>query len=427
MIVSRLRALLPSPAAHQEAWPRWKRIGFRFVFIYLALYCFPFPLDIVPGAVAVADVCRDFLHRVAVRLAEPLVHVPFAVNNGSGDSTSNYIRVLFFGVMAVVGTLVWSLVDRRRPSYVALWSALHLYVRYLLAAVMFDYGFQKMFGLQFPAPSPGRLAQAFGEASPMGLLWAFIGASPVYQFVAGAFEVVGGALLLFRRTTTLGALVLIGVMGNVVLLNFCYDVPVKLYSTHLWLMAVLLALPDAGRLANMLVLQRPTAPAFRLDRRDPKTRSLHRALKAAVIVALLYAGIAPAWGFYNDVPAKTGSLDGVWEVTSTEVLGPLLSSPIAWRRIAVSRYSVSIVRIDGTTVRYRLVSQDDKTLTLSRREGETKIETTLFFELQGKNEATLVGGLEGSAVDARLRRIDTSKSLLTTRGFHWINEEPFNR
>ena len=32
---------------------------------------------------------------------------------------------------------------------------------------------------------------------------------------------------LFRRTTTLGALVSIAVLGNVAMLNYCYDVPVK--------------------------------------------------------------------------------------------------------------------------------------------------------------------------------------------------------
>ena len=37
------------------------------------------------------------------------------------------------------------------------------------------------------------------------------------------------------------------VMTNVVILNFCYDVPVKLYSSELLLMAVLLFAPHARR------------------------------------------------------------------------------------------------------------------------------------------------------------------------------------
>jgi hypothetical protein len=35
--------------------------------------------------------------------------------------------------------------------------------------------------------------------------------------------------------------------------------------------------------------------------------------------------------------------------------------------------------------------------------------------------------MKEGAVTARMRRIETEKMLLVTRGFHWINERPFNR
>lgn len=57
----------------------------------------------------------------------------------------------------------------------------------------------------------------------MGLLWNFIGASAAYTIFTGVAEVLGGLLLVARRTALLGALVCIGVMSNVVLLNFSYD------------------------------------------------------------------------------------------------------------------------------------------------------------------------------------------------------------
>ena len=65
---------------------------------------------------------------------------------------------------------------------------------------------------------------------------------------------------LFRRTTTLSALVVVPVMLNVFLLNLCYDVPVKLMSFHLFLAGLFLALPDFRRLFDVLILNRPTAP-----------------------------------------------------------------------------------------------------------------------------------------------------------------------
>jgi hypothetical protein len=37
------------------------------------------------------------------------------------------------------------------------------------------------------------------------------------------------------------------------------------------------------------------------------------------------------------------------------------------------------------------------------------------------------GTLKEEALKVRLRKIDTSNTLLMTRGFHWINERPFNK
>jgi len=61
----------------------------------------------------------------------------------------------------------------------------------------------------------------------------FMGASTPYNVFTGASEMLAGVLLFFPTTTLLGALLAMAVMTQVVALNFCYDVPVKLFSTHL--------------------------------------------------------------------------------------------------------------------------------------------------------------------------------------------------
>ena len=43
-------------------------------------------------------------------------------------------------------------------------------------------------------------------------------------------------------------------------MNYTFDVPVKLFSTNLLLMAIFLAAPDAKRLVGMLVLNRGAEP-----------------------------------------------------------------------------------------------------------------------------------------------------------------------
>ena len=106
--------------------------------------------------------------------------------------------------------------------------------------------------------------------------------------------VLGGMLLFLRRTTTLGAMVCLAVLSNIVALNYCYDVPVKLYSTNLLLMAVILLAPDARRVLGLLVLNRPAEPA---DLSAPGFQN--RKLRiAAVVLQVLFVGyivIAGGW------------------------------------------------------------------------------------------------------------------------------------
>src|SRR5262245_41045985 len=160
---------------------------------------------------------------------------------------------------------------------------------YELALNMLIYGLGKIGHTQFPFPPPGRLAETFGDASPMGLLWTFMGYSTGYNIFGGAAEAIGGVLLFLRRTTTLGALILIGVLSNVVALNFCYDVSVKIGSVHLLAMAFFLAAPDLHRLVSVLVLNRP-APAVDLAWPAAPTwrRRARVALKVVVVGALLF-------------------------------------------------------------------------------------------------------------------------------------------
>ena len=181
--------------------------------------------------------------------------------NGSGDTTHAYVNLfLCFVLAAVLGaaTLLLDRLGRRHPQAQDL---LRSYLRYVLALTMVGYGLAKLgfVSNQFPPLEGARLDRTYGDSSPMGLLWSFMGASRPYTFFAGLGELVGGVLLLFRRTTVLGAMVVFGVMLNVVMLNFAYDVPVKQYSAHLALAAILIALPDWQRLYGLLIANRATS------------------------------------------------------------------------------------------------------------------------------------------------------------------------
>jgi uncharacterized membrane protein YphA (DoxX/SURF4 family) len=437
-----LIATSASPAAPEKGWSLAHRIAFRFACVYFLLYCLPFPLDAIPAIGSASERYEELWQAVVPWVGRHVLGVVITTfPNGSGDTTFNYVQVLCFLVLAVVATGLWSALDRRRAQYTAAHGTLRVYLRYVLAFVMLSYGFAKVFKLQFPYPAPDRLMQPLGEMSPMGLVWTFMGYSAGYNLFTGGAEVLGGLLLFFRRTTTLGALVVVGVMSNVVMLNFCYDVPVKLYSTHLVLLAGFLLLPDLRRLAHLLVLNRPTEP---ITLRTPfQRRWLERSsrwAKVLVIGAALFLNVKGSLDQrkeYGD-SAPPPPLYGLYEVESFLRDGvpaaPLLTDATQWRQVAFKRFGAVTVRmVNGTAQRFRMMlNAENHTLSLTpvgEPGSPSGLTSTLNYSEADSEHLLIEGTLQGEAVPVsiRLRKVDTSQFLLVNRGFHWVNEYPFNR
>lgn len=418
-------------------WGPVKKLLFRFAFVYLVLYNFPFPLYYIPYFGIAAKWYFQVWNGLVSWVGKHLFNVILTIqSNGSGDSTFGYVQIFCFLGVAIAAALIWTLLDRKRRNYARLYEWLRVYVRFVLAVTMIEYGASKVFPTQFPAPTMDRLMQPFGDASPMGLLWTFMGASAAYTIFAGLGEMVGGLLLTVRRTTLLGALVCIGVMTNVVMLNFSYDVPVKVFSTHLLLMAVFLAAHDLRRLANLLVLNRPAEPeeVRPLFRR----KGLARAASAFAAVFILYetgTTMSLSYKDFQDLGGKAASrlpLYGMWNVEELMVDGqvrpPRVADEKRWQRLFFSTPGrVAIQLMSDSRERYDLkLDEKKRTLALSKRT-DPNWKTTLVYRQPRPDVLFVEGPFDGHRVRARLRRTEPPEFPLVTRGFHWINERPFNR
>ncbi|MBK8097301.1 MAG: hypothetical protein IPK26_09345 [Planctomycetes bacterium] len=266
-----------------------RRAAMRFSILYWLLYCLPGPFDgLVPVVGPWLASCWEVAERQVAEVLAGFLHIEreLVPPNGSGDTTQAYLTHLARFGIAAAATLVWLLIARRRTDHAVLRDLLRSYLRYVLAFAMLGYGLAKvtMEHNQFPVNGPGQLAKTWGDSSPMNVVWAFMGASRPYTVFAGLGEVLGGCLLVWRRTATLGAIVSMGVMTNVVMINFCYDVPVKLYSSHLLVMAVLIAWSDR-RLLQVLLGRAPVDGAdFRGPWRNPWLHWLAWVPKAGILV-----------------------------------------------------------------------------------------------------------------------------------------------
>ena len=206
--------------------------------------------------------------------------------NGSGDTTYNYVQILCFAALSAAAALVWTLLDRRRPHYARLYEWLRVYVRFGLAVAMIEYGGEVIPGPVRHAlarPPDAAVRRRLADGPPVDVHGRFHG----LHHLRRPAEMIAGLLLTFRRTALLGALLCAAAMANVVMLNFSYDVPVKLYSSHLLAMGVFLTLPDLRRLANLFVLNRPVEAAAV---RPPRARFRRAALVAQALLVAAYSG-----------------------------------------------------------------------------------------------------------------------------------------
>ncbi|HEU4613041.1 MAG TPA: hypothetical protein VFS15_13215 [Kofleriaceae bacterium] len=400
-------------------WSLGKRLAFRFGVIAAALYVYPLPFGVIPYTDSIAEALGKPWQWLVVWFSESVLGAgtPPIQPTGSGDTLFSWVSFLVLVLVSALGAAVWSALDRRRLAYPRLASATWIGLRYLLAFTLFSYGFAKLVNTQFPAPSPAQLDERVGEMSPMGLLWTFQGASTAYTFFGGLAEAVAGTLLLWRRTATLGALLAMAVMTNVVMLNFCYDVPVKLYSMQLLAIAALIALPQLRRLLRASL-------GHAVGEVPPRPRSSQRRERAR-IVAKLGAIALLGYSIYSNVHAASeyvrpaSELQGVWKVeTWTEHGRP---AKARWRKLIVTEWAAVVVDDDGQQNWVRAeVIPGLQLLVVQTRQYD------LWQYARPEPGRMIIDRVEGGT-DLRITLSREPEPLLVTRGFHWIQEFPFNR
>lgn len=424
--------------------PQWggaTRIAFRFCFLYFSLYCFftqiltsllPLPKIDIP------DLSTFFpMRQIVIWTAMHIFQTakpPYA-ETGSGDRTFDWILVFCFLVIAAFGTAIWSATDRQRSNYVTLHKWFRLSVRFCLAGQMIVYGLSKVVPLQMPFPYLTRLLTPYGSFSPMGVLWSSIGASPGYEIFAGSAELFGGLLLLFPRTTTFGALVCMADLTQVFMLNMTYDVPVKLLSFHLFLLAFFLLAPDLKRFIDFFFLNRTADPSTQLP-----IFAAPRANRIAFYGQLLFGfwlivmnaySMRSSW-YQSGGGRQKSALYGIWEVQQQLIDGqlrsPLLNDFGRWRR-AIFDFpeSMAFQRIDDSFARYQAdINANAKTMVLSKV-ADKNWKANFSFARPALDQLILDGDMDGHKTHLQLKLVDRNSFRLVSRGFHWISEVPFNR
>ena len=423
-------------------WSLATRIAFRITVVYFSLYVLCtqmlWALIPIPVNVNVANVGPwAWIRPLAVWVGEHVIGFPGPVSSspgGSGDKAYDWSQAVTILGLSIVAAIVWSLVARSRTRHVAVQKWFRLFLRFSIASTMVSYGMVKLFPLQMPAPSLSRLLEPFGNFSPMGVLWASIGASKSYEMFAGAMELIAAVLLFIPGLTTIGALVCFAVVTQIFTLNMTYDVPVKLFSFHLLVMCAVLIAPELKRLAQFFVLNRAVEPST-----EPPLLSGRRARRIAIATQIVFAAYIVGFNWYRaadgakqfGADAPKPPLYGIWNIERMTIDGheraPLVTDYDRWRRVLVgTRNAVSFQRMDSTfEAQTAAVDMNAKTMTLSKPANKEWGRFT--FQQPAPDRLILDGTANGHAIRMETRLVDHTKFLLSSRGFNWVQELPFNR
>ena len=433
------------PAA--PAWPLWQRVLFRFFAVYLVLQIAPWNwFRAIPGVPFVLRWYFIGVNRAVTFANAEIFHVreTLVPVNGSGDTSWAWTQLWLYLSLAAIACVVWSIADRKRANYSRALYWLRLIVRYYIASAALSYGIIKLFWLQMPFPALSQLATPLGDLLPMRFSWLFIGYSTPYQFFSGAMETVAGLLLLNRRTVTAGLFAATGAFLNVVMINLSYDVPVKLYSSHLLFGCLFLLALDAPRLLRFLVLNKPISGTTAYDPSFARPWQFWGsvAVKVFIVFQILIFPLKNQWGRYQagkQLPPSGPFAAGVYDVrryvVNRDTIAPSSADTLRWRdvifdtngsgsinttdQIFWQRYRRGYFRYKPNTV--------DHTVAVWKRSAAPRDSTFLFqmrYEVPDSNTIRFHAAIRGDSIHVELVRVPRHFQL-TERQFHWLSE--YNR
>lgn len=222
-------------------------------FFLLGILFIPYPFYLLKAQLPVTD----FLFGKLIGfIAKNIFGHPLSDTRVYSDFTSMYILVLLLGITAFILSLVisywkkWPL--NRERSLPVLYSIFYYY----LSLQLLKYGADKIFKNQFYVPEPNILYTPLGRVNKDLLYWSSMGTSHFYSVFLGALEILAGLLVVVKRTRLAGFLLSFGILLNVVVINFAFDISVKLFSLFLLGLTIYLAAPYCRRMLQSLLSNR---------------------------------------------------------------------------------------------------------------------------------------------------------------------------
>lgn len=246
-------------------WKGYEKFAFRSTFAFVALICLPFSTHFYENLLRLnwSQFNWNSLGSIATGFGAPEF---ITLEPADIWELYSYINVFITAGLAVLIGAVWSLLDHKATQYRALYYWTLVVARYRLAFGIIAWGYKKFIPIQMELPSISFLYTPFADFSEQKLYWQSVGITQGYEIFLGFAEVLCGLLLLFRKTTAIGAALTAVILFNIVIANHVYDGMVHVHSFIFAVLAVIILWQYLPGIWNLLVNERDVKPAYtRLD------------------------------------------------------------------------------------------------------------------------------------------------------------------
>jgi hypothetical protein len=310
-------------------------------------------------------------------------------------------------ILALAGGLAVMAGDRRRRDDEALTHLLVVELRFILAAAFMSMGFAKVLHVEMPWPSFADWIRPIREMSSPHFVEVWMGSSSLYQSAMGFVELATGALLVFRRSATLGALLVIGLATNsaAVLVGFS-DVRAGTYwpAVDLIAMAAFIVLTDYRKVLQVFRVDTPeVSPSAQSPRwppgLPPGMEGFAKGAFAAILLLVNFPTVIRAYDATADVP-----LAGIYTVERFTANGsdslPEEERGLRWRLIAIDdcrRFAVRTLddrHLEGA-IKLPKVSRTSYTRTCAR-ETEARSGALTLVQPDTSDSGSVIVPLEGT-------------------------------
>lgn len=347
-IFNQSSSIAPVPPPLQ--WKGYEKVAFRIAFIFFIVYSIPWD----PGFYRLLwhTDYKHFNYRDQTEIISFFNPQFINIFSASGFfGIASYVNVAFVFILSVLTASAWGYFDKSRSEYNKLYYWVRVFARYRVAYGIIAWGYKKVFIMQMPFPSIGVQHIPFIDFFAKRLYWEQLGIAPHYEVFLGLAEFVPGILMLFRKTSTLGAALAVAVIGNVAIANHAYDIGEHVPAFCLALLALFILWYDLRRIVKLLVFRQDIQVVRYYPLFSRKWEKYGRVILkwSGNFTFVILFGISELYGFtHNDfykIPNTTGltGAKGFYNVTEFRLNNKIIpytpEDSVRWQDVAFEDWS----------------------------------------------------------------------------------------